>query len=145
MSERSGAREQSEQCGASERVSGASERANGQASGPVLTSRFLAVLTYCAPVGQFIGNTYTFLALSGHLMHHSPCPSAVQHAPKSAVHPALFSSQGRLTSPQSQLRWTFSSPAPPVELLFRPSHPHTNSSNSSFGFFLRKDDFKARV
>ena len=37
MNERSGAREQSEQCGASERVSGASERANGQASGSVLT------------------------------------------------------------------------------------------------------------
>ena len=47
-SERSGARERSEQCGASERVSGASERANGQASGPVLTSRFLAFLTHRA-------------------------------------------------------------------------------------------------
>ena len=39
MSERSGGREQSEQSGASERVNGA----NGQASGPVLTSRFLFV------------------------------------------------------------------------------------------------------
>ena len=37
-SERSGARKRSEQAGASERVSGASERANGLASGPVLTS-----------------------------------------------------------------------------------------------------------
>ena len=46
MSERSGGREQSEQSGASERVSGASERANGQASGPVLTSQFLAFLTH---------------------------------------------------------------------------------------------------
>ena len=36
MSERSGARDQSEQGGASERVSGASEKANGRASGPVL-------------------------------------------------------------------------------------------------------------
>ena len=35
-------RERSEQCGASERVSGASERASGQASGPVLTSQLLA-------------------------------------------------------------------------------------------------------
>ena len=48
MSERSGARERSEQCGASKRVSSASERANGQASGPVLTSRFLAFLTHRA-------------------------------------------------------------------------------------------------
>ena len=39
-SERNGAYEQSEQFGASEQVTGASERANGQASGPVLTSRF---------------------------------------------------------------------------------------------------------
>ena len=35
MSERSGGRERSEQSGASERVSGANERANGRASGPV--------------------------------------------------------------------------------------------------------------
>ena len=35
MSECSGGREQSEQCRASERVSSASKRANGQASGPV--------------------------------------------------------------------------------------------------------------
>ena len=35
-SERSGGHEQSKQSGASKRVSGASERANGRASGPVL-------------------------------------------------------------------------------------------------------------
>ena len=33
---RSGARKSSEQCGASNQMSGASERANGRASGPVL-------------------------------------------------------------------------------------------------------------
>ena len=44
--EHSGARERSKQRGASERVSGASGRANGRASGPVLTSRFLAVLNH---------------------------------------------------------------------------------------------------
>ena len=33
--------------GASERVSGASERANGRASGPVLTSGFLVDLAHC--------------------------------------------------------------------------------------------------
>ena len=44
MSERSGGREQSEQSGASEQVSGASERANGRASGPALQSVFLAVI-----------------------------------------------------------------------------------------------------
>ena len=46
MSERSGGRERSEQSGASERVSGASERANGRASGPVLQSVFLAVIDH---------------------------------------------------------------------------------------------------
>ena len=45
-SERSGGREQSEQSGASERVSGASEQANGRASGPVLTSGFLIILDH---------------------------------------------------------------------------------------------------
>ena len=47
-SERSGGRERSEQSGASERVSGACERVNGRASGPVLTSRFLVVPDHCA-------------------------------------------------------------------------------------------------
>ena len=41
-------REWSKQCGASEWVSGVSERVNRRASGPVLTSRFLVVLNYCA-------------------------------------------------------------------------------------------------
>ena len=49
-SERSGGRERSEQSGASERVSGASERANGRASGPVLQSVFLAVIDHSAVV-----------------------------------------------------------------------------------------------
>ena len=48
MSERSGGRERSEQFGASERVSGANERANGRASGPVLQSVFLAVIDHSA-------------------------------------------------------------------------------------------------
>ena len=46
MSERSGGRERSEQSGASERVSGASERANGRGRGPVLQSVFLAVFDH---------------------------------------------------------------------------------------------------
>ena len=46
MSEHSGARQCRKQCGASERVSGASERANGRASGPVLTSGFLVILDH---------------------------------------------------------------------------------------------------
>ena len=50
VSERSEARERSEQSGASVRVSGASERANGRASGPVLTSRFMAVLNHSGVV-----------------------------------------------------------------------------------------------
>ena len=48
MSERSGDCERNEQSGASKRVSGASERANGRASGPVLTSRFLFVPDHSA-------------------------------------------------------------------------------------------------
>ena len=47
-SECSGTREQSEPGGASKRVSGASEQANGRASGPVLQSGFLVVLDYKA-------------------------------------------------------------------------------------------------
>ena len=47
-SECSGAHKQSEQGGASKRVSGASEPANGRASGPVLQSGFLVVLDYKA-------------------------------------------------------------------------------------------------
>ena len=47
-SERSGGRERSQQSGARERVSGASERANKRASGPVLTSRFSFVLDHIA-------------------------------------------------------------------------------------------------
>ena len=46
MSERSGRREQSEQSGASKQVSGASERANGRASGPVPQSVFLVILAH---------------------------------------------------------------------------------------------------
>ena len=45
-SKRSGGRERSEQSGASEQVSGASERANERASGPVLRSVFLAVIDH---------------------------------------------------------------------------------------------------
>ena len=48
-SEHSGGRERSEQSGASERVSGASEWANGRGSGPVLTSGFLVVLAHSDP------------------------------------------------------------------------------------------------
>ena len=47
-SEHSGGRERSEQSGASERVSVASEPASRWASGPVLTSRFQEVLNHCA-------------------------------------------------------------------------------------------------
>ena len=41
--ERSGAREQSEQCRANERV----VRANGRPNGPIRTTRFMAVLYHC--------------------------------------------------------------------------------------------------
>ena len=51
-SERSGGRERSEQSGASERVTGASERANGRASDPVVQSVFLAVIDHSEVVSQ---------------------------------------------------------------------------------------------
>ena len=54
-SERSGGRERSDHTGASERVSGASERANGRASGPVLMSRFMAVLNHSVKPEQKAG------------------------------------------------------------------------------------------
>ena len=47
-SEGSGGREQSEQSETSERVSGASERANGRASGPVFTSVFFSIFDHSA-------------------------------------------------------------------------------------------------
>ena len=47
-SERSEGREQSEQYRARERVSGASELANGQVNGPVLQSVFLVILAHSA-------------------------------------------------------------------------------------------------
>ena len=50
MNEYCGVIEQSEQCGASEWVSDTSKRANGRASGLVLTSRFLAVLNLGTPL-----------------------------------------------------------------------------------------------
>ena len=56
MSERSGGRERSEQSGASKRVSGASERENGRASGPVLQSVFLAVIDHSETV--FLAKLY---------------------------------------------------------------------------------------
>ena len=46
MNERSGGRKRSEQFRVSERVSGASERANGRASGLVIQSVFLAVFDH---------------------------------------------------------------------------------------------------
>ena len=46
MNERSRAREWSKQCRGSKWVSGVSQRANGRVSGPVLTTRFLAVLNH---------------------------------------------------------------------------------------------------
>ena len=49
-SERSGGRKRSEQSRASKRVSGASERANGRASVPVLQSVFLAVFDHSVPL-----------------------------------------------------------------------------------------------
>ena len=51
VSEVSRTSEQSEQCGASERVSGASEWANGRTSDPVLQSGFLVILDH-SEVGE---------------------------------------------------------------------------------------------
>ena len=56
VSERSGGRERSEQSGASERVSGASEQANGRAIGPVLQSVFLTVLDHSGEVNDDVAD-----------------------------------------------------------------------------------------
>ena len=48
VSERTSAAERSENCGASKLESGASKLANGEASGPVLTSQFMAALNHSA-------------------------------------------------------------------------------------------------
>ena len=53
-SQRSGAREQSKQCGTSEWVSGASNQANGRASGPLLTSWFSALMHHCSAFRLYI-------------------------------------------------------------------------------------------
>ena len=58
MSERSGVQDRSKQGGASKRVSGASERANVRASGPVLQSEFLVILTH-SPTGDDSGRETT--------------------------------------------------------------------------------------
>ena len=50
-------------------MSGARERANGQASGPVLSSRFLAFLTHRASVGLI--DTF-ILPFRSHQLTHSP-------------------------------------------------------------------------
>ena len=61
--ERSGARKRSEQCGASEQVSGMSERGDRRASGPVLQSVFLVILDHSASFRQSVCSVY-FLTLS---------------------------------------------------------------------------------
>ena len=58
--ERSGACEQSEQCRASVRVSGASKRVNEWASDKVLTSGFLVILDHSAVV-QLVGGYFLVL------------------------------------------------------------------------------------
>ena len=74
-SERSGAREQSKQCGASKRVSCASERANGQVSGQVLTFQFLAFLTYRASIEKlmifFWRGIFRFTVIAWYCLHIS--------------------------------------------------------------------------
>ena len=65
MSKRSGAREQSEQGGTSKRLSGAIEPANGRASDPVLTSRFLAI--------QVIGRVNASACPTATSQQHLPC------------------------------------------------------------------------
>ena len=74
-SERSRAREQSEQSGASERVSGACKRAKGRASGPVLTSVFFYIFDHSDLVTrQFVSansRTRECLLASVYLLRYS--------------------------------------------------------------------------
>ena len=59
--ERSGVRERSNQCGASERVSSTSECAKRRASGPVIQSVFLVVLAHSALLlsASFSSNSFS--------------------------------------------------------------------------------------
>ena len=68
-SDRSGAREQSEQGGASKRVSGASKRANRRVSGPVLTSGFLFVPDHSAACSHTTVLTKLITVLTKLLFH----------------------------------------------------------------------------
>ena len=68
----SGSRKRSEQGGASEQVSVAGKRANGHASGPVLTTGFLIDLAHCvavaAPIVAFVvAPTVTLVVMSAPL------------------------------------------------------------------------------
>ena len=73
MNECSGARERSQQCGASERVSGVSERVNGRATGPVPQSVFLDVLDHSA----FVYTTHPRLSI--YLLRPPFFPIACHH------------------------------------------------------------------
>ena len=80
MSERIGECEQSEQSGASKRLSGASERTNGRASGPVLQSVFLAVFVHsgsrhspsCFSAAKCRGNDDSFMLDSLYVSQEFP-------------------------------------------------------------------------
>ena len=61
-------------------MSGASERANGRASGPVLTSLFLAVLPHCAGAAAASGGSKAAPAVAG----LAPPPTPAQAAAASA-------------------------------------------------------------
>ena len=68
-SERNGASEQSEQCGANKWVSGVSELGNGQASGPVLTSGFLIILDHSdeGRIDALFTQRGSVIILAGHI------------------------------------------------------------------------------
>ena len=75
MSDCSGAREQSDQGGASEQVSGASKQANGRASGSVLTSGFLFFLDHSASVFTAFTCTMVQNSQESRCKYWPTCPS----------------------------------------------------------------------
>ena len=139
-SERSGGRERSEQSGASERVSGASERANGRASGPVLTSQFLFVPDHSAPPCPRISAFLLVASVKQPPQHHSLFTS--KHSPRFLIH--LWLVYDNETTAKLFLKLFFIILKGPrdfvssqMSISFKPYHLQTAILVFTFGLFCR--------
>ena len=83
--------EQSEYCGANKRVSSASERAIGEASGPVLQSVFLAVRAHCAAVPETWRPKGRQVLFNGGILCARVCVPHMHASIRPSVHPSPLS------------------------------------------------------